>query len=192
MTHIPFYCDGCDEPILDVRFKCLHCRDFDLCVLCAKDTSVTRSSHDPATHVLIREEIAGNDFRGGDLDISLGSSYSSSMRTGDSDNPLTEYSILEGMQYFHLNLERIAIHAHTTLDTVCCVIDRIAERERELHVLLVPDAPADAVPQLEPVALPVDRQKLARYTVCSMQHAMRFRICIELWLHSDSIYWWWC
>jgi len=174
MVHIPFYCDGCDEPILDVRYKCLQCRDFDLCFLCSKDESVTRSNHDPATHVLIREELASDSVStNGPVPSSSSSTSISSTRTGGPDNPLTEYSILEGMQYFHLNLERIATHAHTTLDTVYTVIDRIADRETGRHVLPMDptdtdrDTFADAVPSMDVVALPPHTHTHAWYVVCA-------------------------
>lgn len=44
--HFGIFCDGCNEPVEGVRFKCLTCPDFDLCSLCE-----TKLGHD---HPMIR------------------------------------------------------------------------------------------------------------------------------------------
>ena len=53
-------------------------------------------------------------------------------------------------------------HAHTSLSTVYTVIDRIADRETQLKVLLMPDVFADTVPAMEVVSLSSPSPKHAR------------------------------
>jgi hypothetical protein len=32
--HIGYVCDGCDQPIIGIRYKCAYCKDFDYCEIC--------------------------------------------------------------------------------------------------------------------------------------------------------------
>ena len=29
--HVGYLCDGCDQPIIGIRYKCAYCNDFDFC-----------------------------------------------------------------------------------------------------------------------------------------------------------------
>lgn len=51
-THSPFSCDKCGmNPIVGVRFSCLHCQNYDLCGAC--ETGDPRTFHD-RHHIFIK------------------------------------------------------------------------------------------------------------------------------------------
>lgn len=44
--HFDIYCNECKDVILDVRYMCLDCEDYDLCEICEDDPDIRQLHHD--------------------------------------------------------------------------------------------------------------------------------------------------
>jgi len=90
------------------------------------------------------------------------------------------------MQYFHFNYERLATHAHTTLDTVYHVINRIADRETDLRVQ---DAGIflDNMPNLQRVNLPAQDNSWEGAKLVRIPVRRSLQVCTSQWLACGAV-----
>lgn len=53
IEHVGYRCDGCGaNPIVGIRYRCMTCKDFDLCETCQKITSISSIGEHKTDHVL--------------------------------------------------------------------------------------------------------------------------------------------
>jgi hypothetical protein len=150
---VPFVCNNCLENIQGFRYKCGLCCDFDLCESCLLlDELDHPSSHDPATHVLLKLSVEGSPARRSERIVdhtirsssSSGSSSSSSSSSASSSNRveddectevgsyndlLERLTVLDGLQFFYLNVEAISEHLKMPLSLVRLHVDRLVKDE---------------------------------------------------------------
>lgn len=49
---LPLLCDGCQEPLVGARFRCLHCPSFECCMRCEMNISLGQTMrHEERNHV---------------------------------------------------------------------------------------------------------------------------------------------
>ena len=145
---VPFVCNNCLENIHGFRYKCGLCWDYDLCWDCLQLDEIVGHDHDPATHVLIKLSVEGSPARRSErivdhsirssssINSSSSSSTSSTSRSTEDSSDVGSYNdllerltVLDGLQYFYLNVEAISEHLKMPLLLVRLHVDRLIKDE---------------------------------------------------------------
>ena len=133
------------ENICGFRYKCGLCWDYDLCETCLQLDEIPGHDHDPATHVLLKLSVQSSPVRRSERVVdhtvrrsSSGSSSSSSRIEQESANNeevenyndlLERLNVLDGLQFFYLNVEAISEHFKMPLSLVRLHVDRLTKDE---------------------------------------------------------------
>ena len=125
----PFYCNFCNASLSKERYKCLTCKDFDLCKSCV-DKSEYRDGH-LSNHFVLCVSIEGPPGAPLTATTENGGEQDKSLIYGGF--PLVDVSsILDGMDNFYLNVDAMAVYFNMPILRVRQIINAICYEEQRI------------------------------------------------------------